>query len=203
MPDPVRRVFPAPPKPRGRLPLVGHAVQLSRDVLGSFDRWADEVGDIYRIDVPGQNMWIVNRPEEIERLLVHGEHAGKGGLELRHAHLAFGNGLLTNEGESWKKQRRMMQPAFHKERVATYGQRMVELTERTISTWPPGGVRDVHAEAMALTLKIATDTLFGDDEVPTVDVGKSVAAGSQRFDGLNAVLPSWVIPGVHARYRKA
>jgi cytochrome P450 len=180
------------------LPVLGHTLPIGRDVFGALERWAEEVGDLYRLDIPGRNTLVVNRPDEIERVLVHGQYfiRPKG---LRRAHALFGNGLFTSDGELWKKQRRMMQPAFHKERVAAYGGRMVDLTEQAVSTWVPGEVRDVHKDAMALSLRIATDALFGDDEVPAREVGESLEGIMQRFDGVKALLPSW-LPFVMARY---
>jgi cytochrome P450 len=187
------------------LPLVGHVLPLGRDLLGSLDRWAEEVGDIYRVDIPSRNTWVVNRPDEIERVLVHGQYFIKD-VGLRRARALFGNGLLTSDGEVWKKQRRMMQPAFHRERVAGYGSRMVALADQAVSTWTSGEVRDVHKDAMALSLKIATDTLFGDDEVPTADVGEALEKVMRRFDGVVALLPSWlplpVIAGYHEGIRR-
>jgi len=191
-----------PPIPRGRLPILGHALQIGRDPLGTIERWTEEVGDFYRIDIPGRNTWVVNRPEEIERIFLHGQNFTKA-IDVQRASAVFGNGLVLSEGELWKKQRRMMQPAFHKERIAAYGARMVDLTEQALAAWVPGDVRDIHKDAMALTLKIATDTLFGDDEVPSTEVGESLEAVTGRFDGAMALFPGWLPFGAFARYRAA
>src|SRR4030095_4263792 len=71
-----------------------------------------------------------------------------------------GNGLLSSEGETWKRQRRLAQPAFHRQRISAYGDVMVEYTDRLISTWQEGEVRDVHRDMMRLTLEIVVKTLF-------------------------------------------
>jgi cytochrome P450 len=86
--------------------------------------------------------------------------------DVRRARLVLGDGLILSEGDFWKKQRRMMQPLFHKERIAAYGQRMVDLTEQALSSWRPGAVRDIHKDTQALTLKIVTDTVSADPVVP-------------------------------------
>jgi cytochrome P450 len=158
------------------------------------------VGDIYRLDIPGRHTWVVNRPDEIERILVHGQHFVKGG-ELYKAKALLGNGLLTSERELWKRQRRMMQPAFHRERVAAYGDRMVEITNTALAHWHPGEVRDVHKDSMALTLKIVCDTLFGDDEVPSEEVSQASDDVLRRFDGVIALLPEWLPFRRFTRYR--
>jgi cytochrome P450 len=187
--------------PGGRLPLIGHLLPLGRDILGCLDRWARELGDLYRVDAPGRRMWVVARPEEIERILVHGQYFMKA-ADVDHARPVLGNGLVTSEGELWMKQRRMMQPAFHKERVAAYGQRMVAVAEQTISTWKAASTRDLHRDAGVITLQIATDTLFGDDEVSAEDVGKAVRSCLRRFDGVVALLPSWLPLPAMSRFRE-
>jgi cytochrome P450 len=78
-------------------------------------------------------------------------------------HRLIGNGLLTSEGEFWRRQRRLAQPAFHRQRVSTYGDVMVDYTERTISSWKAGETRDVHRDMMRLTLEIVAKTLFNAD----------------------------------------
>jgi cytochrome P450 len=171
-------------------------------MLGSLDRWAIEMGDVYRLGIPGRTTWVVNRPEEIERILLHPQYFTKD-IDFQRTRPAFGDGLSLSEGEAWKKQRRMMQPAFHKERVAAYGQRMVDLTDQTLSTWRPGEVRDVHRDAMTLTLHIVADSLFGDNEVSTADVQHSLELGLARFDGATALLPGWLPLPVMARFRQA
>jgi cytochrome P450 len=203
IPNASRQDRSGPPKPAGRLPLLGHAMQLRGNLLGTLESWAREVGDVYRLDVPGQDIWIVNRPEDIERIVVDSEHFTRGGSEMNHSKLAWGDSLMTSSGPLWKTQRRMMAPAFHKDRVAAHGQRMVELTEQALSRWPYGEVRSLRAEMTALTLRIITDALFGDGEVPPDEVGTALEDGMERFDGVRAVLPPWLIPRVHARYRAA
>src|SRR5215475_3059729 len=73
----------------------------------------------------------------------------------------IGNGLLTSEGEFWRRQRRLAQPAFHRERMAEYGATMLELAEAHIRDWRDGERRNVSQEMTALTLDIAVKTLFG------------------------------------------
>ena len=74
-----------------------------------------------------------------------------------------GNGLLTSEHDEWKRQRRLAQPAFHRQRINSYGDVMVDYTQRTISSWNPGEERDIHRDMMRLTLEIVVKTLFNAD----------------------------------------
>jgi len=74
-----------------------------------------------------------------------------------------GNGLLTSEGEEWQRQRRLAQPAFHRQRISGYGDVMVEYAERLIAQWHGGEERDIYRDMMRLTLEIAAKTLFNAD----------------------------------------
>src|SRR5205823_7029939 len=80
-----------------------------------------------------------------------------------------GNGLLTSQGEEWKRQRRLSQPAFHRDRIATYASTMVEYTQRLISSWQEGETRDIHRDMMRLTLEIVVRCLFSADVSNDVD----------------------------------
>ena len=82
------------------------------------------------------------------------------GDALRSNHRVFGKGLLTNEGSSWLQQRRLIQPAFHQDRIASYGRIMVAYTERMLETWQDGEVRDIHGDVMRLGLEIVAKALF-------------------------------------------
>lgn len=80
-----------------------------------------------------------------------------------------GNGLLTSEGEEWKRQRRLTSPAFHRERIANYAGTMVDYSNRLITNWQDGETRDMHREMMRLTLEIVVRCLFSADVSQDVD----------------------------------
>jgi cytochrome P450 len=84
-------------------------------------------------------------------------------LRSNFFHRLLGNGLLTSEGDFWRRQRRLAQPAFHRQRIGAYGDVMVEYTTRLMSSWREGEVRDIHREMMRLTLEIVVKTLFNAD----------------------------------------
>src|SRR5262245_2014356 len=73
----------------------------------------------------------------------------------------LGTGLLLSEGECWLRQRRLVQPGFHRQRVAAYGDIMRAYTEERLAQWKDGDTLDIHAEMMALTQAIVARTLFG------------------------------------------
>lgn len=82
---------------------------------------------------------------------------------LRANRCLLGNGLLTSEGDFWLRQRRLVQPVFHRDRIAAYGEVIVDYTERMLATWQEGETCDIHEEMKRLTLAVVTKTLFDTD----------------------------------------
>ncbi len=150
-----------PPGPKG-LPFFGVALSLRRDVLGTITRIVREYGDIAHMPLLMQSRILVSRPEWIEDLIVRQPQKFDKGPGLKDAsRRLLGEGLLTSEGELWRRQRRLAQPAFHRQRIAEYAQVMVEQATTHTRNWRDGEVRDMAEEMMALTLVIAVKTLFG------------------------------------------
>jgi cytochrome P450 len=150
-----------PPGPKG-LPFFGVALSLRRDVLGTITRIVREYGDIAHMPLLMQSRILVSRPEWIEDLIVRQPQKFDKGPGLKDAsRRLLGEGLLTSEGELWRRQRRLAQPAFHRQRIAEYAQVMVEQALAHTRDWRDGDRRDMAEEMMALTLVIAVKTLFG------------------------------------------
>lgn len=150
-----------PPGPKG-LPLFGVALSLRHDVLSVITRIAREYGDIAHVPLLLQDRILLSRPEWIEDVIVRQPQKFDKGPGLKDAsRRLLGQGLLTSEGELWRRQRRLAQPAFHKQRIAEYAQVMVEQALAHTRDWRAGEVRDMAEEMMALTLVIAVKTLFG------------------------------------------
>jgi cytochrome P450 len=150
-----------PPGPPGHL-LVGNLPEFGRDILGFLGGCACAYGDVVALRLGAWPALLVSRPDLVEEVLaVRYASFRKHTFFFRHVTAIFGNGLLTSEGDFWLRQRRLASPAFHRERVAAYGEVMAALAERHVEGWRDGERRDVHREMMALTLQIATRTLFG------------------------------------------
>jgi cytochrome P450 len=95
----------------------------------------------------------------------------------------LGEGLLTSEGEFHLRQRRLAQPAFHRDRIAAYGQSMVEYAERARSSWTDGRSLDLHNEMMRLTLAIVAKTLFSADvETEAAEIGEALTTTFEAFN---------------------
>jgi len=124
----------------------------------------------------------INHPDYVETVLVTQSAKFIKSLALRRSRRLLGNGLLTSEGEFWRRQRRLAQPAFHRQRIAAYAGTMVDATTQVIDEWRDGRTVDAHAEMMRLTLDIVCDTLFGTDIGPrAAEVGHAVTVGQQAF----------------------
>jgi cytochrome P450 len=150
-----------PPGPKG-LPLLGLALQVMRDPLETLRRLAREYGDIVCIPVLNHHRILLNHPDFIEQVcVVQQAKFHKSTLTKDVTERLLGQGLLISEGDFWRRQRRLAQPAFHRARVNEYAAAMVERAEVRMRDWHDGEVVDITTEMMAMTLDIAVRTLFG------------------------------------------
>lgn len=157
------RVTPPPPVARG-LPVVGVLPEFARDRLGFLERVAREEGDVVELRFkPVFTSYFVNDPALIEQVLVKNAANFTKDVFLQQLRVWLGMGLLTAEGDFWKRQRRLLQPSFHRERIASYARVMVDRSERAARAWRDGEVFDVHEALMKLTAEIVGETLFGSD----------------------------------------
>jgi cytochrome P450 len=150
-----------PPGPKGK-PIVGMALDLRSDPLAGMRQMARDYGDIVRFHVMMQERTLLNRADLVNQVLViqHGKFH-KSELTRRITARMLGQGLLVSEGEFWRRQRRLAQPAFHKSRTNDYASTMLEIAEAHIRDWRGGETRSISQEMTALTLDIAVRTLFG------------------------------------------
>jgi cytochrome P450 len=195
-----------PPGPRG-WPLLGHTPSFARDALGFVTSCARDHGDIVRLTMAGWPTLLLNHPDHLEYVFVkNSRNFIKYRLFWRHVTAIFGTGLLTSEGAFWQRQRRLAAPAFASQPVAGHGPAMGDLTARMLEGWSSGEVRDVHAEMMALTLRIAAKTLFSsevEDAVSEIDH----AVNDMAIEIASRVVRPFVIPDAvplpgHLRYRR-
>ena len=140
--------------------LFGNLKEFSRDRLGALSRWAEEYGDLVWARFGPRYLLFVNHPDLVEEVLVNQNRKFIKHYRLRDATRTLGQGLLVSEGEFWRGQRKLAQPAFHRERIAGYGQLMVDLTERELGAWSDGQVRDAQDDMMRLTLEIVAKRAF-------------------------------------------
>lgn len=171
--------LPLPPYAPHRLGPLGHFPAFRRDVLGFMLSCIDG-GPLVRLDVPRIRAVVTTHPDGARRILVEDvrnySKRTRGFAELRNV---LGNGLLTSEGEFWLRQRRLMQPSFHKEPLGRFAEPIVRAGEITADRWlrfaRAGVPFDVAHELMTLTLEIVARTLMGSDvSADTELVGRSM-----------------------------
>ncbi|MGH2529219.1 MAG: cytochrome P450 [Actinomycetota bacterium] len=177
----MRTVRAVPPGPR--LSRLAALRAFRRDPIGLLAR-AAACGDVSHLKLPRFPAYLLNHPDLVRDVLVTGGHHFMKGPTIQAAKLVLGKSLLTSEGEHHSRQRRMIQPIFHHDRIAGYGGPMVEHTLRTAGRWGDGHTLDVHREMARLTLSVVGTTLFGTD-VETDEaraVGDALALQLSMFD---------------------
>jgi len=168
---------------------------MQQNPLDYFTELAQKYGDVSGMRIGNFRTLFINHPDLIEDVLVNKARLYHKGRILQSNKYLFGEGLLTSEGDFWLRQRRLSQPAFHRERIAAYAATMAEYTEQMLATWRGGEERDVHEEMLNLALRIVGKTLFDADvtrdakEVgETLDVLLEIAANFGR----TVLVPLWV-----------
>ncbi len=148
-----------PPGPGGR-----NFLEYVRNPLHFFMRCARKYGDIVEMGISDKPTYLLVHPDYIEYVLVlNHRNFVKHGFFWDQWRPVFGEGLLTSEGEAWKRQRSLSQPAFHRDRINAYAKMMVDLTKKVTDNWKDGEERDLHQDMMRITSQIVVKTLFGAD----------------------------------------
>jgi len=149
-----------PPGPRA-IPFFGNTFMARRDPLRTLTEWGRKYGDVIHYRFFGFPMYILVQPQDIERVLLGNPADFVKGMTSRANPELFGNGLLTSDGEFWRRQRRLANPAFHRENILRYAAITLEEAVRMMEKWQVGDIRDVHRDMMKVTLSVALRSLFG------------------------------------------
>jgi cytochrome P450 len=169
---PVRNTRPPGPKNR---PLVGQLPVFRRDAPGFLLKTARQFGDVAYYRLGPRHIYLLNHPDYIKDVLVTRQHDFMKSHMLQRAKILLGEGLLTSEPPLHTRQRRLAQPAFHRQRLASYGQTMAEYAGRARERWHDGETLDIDQEMMRLTLAIVAKTLFNADvEAETPEIGQAL-----------------------------
>ncbi len=193
-----------PPSPSG-IPFVGHGPALARDLVGAFDAWAD-LGDIVRLHTLGQELYLVTHPDVIQRILVEDQQCFSISENQQQAFEGVeDHAMTTSSGEDWRRLRRAAHPAFTKDTIEGYRDRVVDVTARFVDAWEEDSTIDLLAEMRRLTVRILGETLFGDDLRGREDVAIAAADGvvqRSRFDRPGQLLPDWIPTPAERRFRR-
>ena len=153
-----------PPGPTAGFDLGGtdESLAFMRDC---FDRF----GDTYRVFAPARGVYdyVINHPDDVKRVMLstHRNYTKGGGMD--RVKILLGNGIMTSEGDFWRRQRRMMQPAFHRRVIDQFSQLVDEINEKFADRWAASAGRgepiNLTDDVSALTLDIVLISIFGDD----------------------------------------
>lgn len=198
-----------PPGPRsGMLRLMQAVVTGEKFDALAFSRFvSDNYGGMSYIKFGPITFYQISDPEIVHDLLVKQAANFHKAQIVRDVFKPFvGNGLIISEGDFWKRQRKLVQPAFHSKRIESYGQAMVEHTQKMLDGWRDGESRFIDREMMKLTLSIVCKTLFDADVSGEAErVGElltqTLDASNER---INAVvrLPEWVVTPRRAEQKR-
>jgi len=170
---------PYPPGPTSRLPLgLDQSVYFARRPVAWLTRAAG-YGDVARVHALGYDIYLLNHPDDVREVLVTNRRNFDKGQTLRLLKGLIGEGLLTSEGDIHLRQRRLTQPAFHRQRVAEYATTITDYARRLGARWTDGARRDIAQDMRTLSLGIVAKTVLDAD----ID-GENARLG----DALNALL---------------
>ena len=198
------------PLTRG-LPLVGSLPQLIKNPFGYLKEARNTYGDIYNLNLGVSKMLMLNSPRQMQHIFVDNvQNYRKGGAMWDAIRAMLGNGLVVSEGSFWLRQRRMMQPQFHRQRIAALSELMVSAMKEALDTWESSASGQDFNMASAfnqLTMKVVTRTLFGTglDKEEMEKVSDALAYAVDYI--LKAIafnsLPSWMPAPGRKKYQQA
>jgi cytochrome P450 len=197
---------PLPPEIKGNF-ILGVSPDFNRDILDFVTR-GRRIGDIVRARFFYVTAYFLYHPNDIEYVLSGNAKNFEKSMSL-HSNFferLVGNGLLTSEGDFWRRQRRLAQPAFHRQQISGYADVMVEYAARMISSWKEDEVRFIDRDMMRLTMEIVSKTLFNSNVAADADkVGRVIAELVKPFASqatLKWILDNRLPTPAHRRFHK-
>ncbi len=170
-----------PPGPRG-VEQVRLLVDFLRDQIGCLRRINDRYGPISAFRIGLYDTVMITEPDAIEEVLLEKSASFQKDMYTHELSMLLGEGLLTSEGDKWRRHRKLISPNLRRKHIAHYADVMVERTEQMLAGWRDGQVRSFHTDMMEVTLRIVVETLFN---LPLEDDVHQVG------EALNTVMESW------------
>ncbi len=169
---------PLPRGPRGAW-LTGNLADFTGDPLGFLERCVREHGDFVPVRFLNKRVVVVNDHAAIEEIMLtqSRKFSKMTGYQTPLVGRVFGQGLLTSDGSFWVRQRKLAQPAFHRQRVAAYAPFVVDLADEMLLAWQDGETKSIHSELSHLTARVIIKALFG--------AGMDVPPEIKEFDQLS------------------
>lgn len=155
---------------------------------------ARETGDVVRIPLPGKQIFLVTHPRDVGRVLAGNAKNYVKSFDYRILEKFLGKGLLTSEGETWRRERRTIQPLFHRQAMESLPEAVHEATEIAMARWSDTQPIDVETEMTRITLKVIALRVFGDEIAAQADRMSEGMESAQQYitDLILAVVkPFW------------
>ena len=203
-----KRAGPDVPLVPGGRRVLGHALEFRRDPLALLQR-ARPYGEVVRIRFGAVSIYLLNSPGAIRQALVGQARKLDKGLSFGRAQRLIGNGLVMSDGEHHRRQRRLMQPAFHRAEIARYLGTMREVAVPRIEAWPDGGELAFDREMRSITLTVLVRTLLSSDlrseSIDEIEGLLRVLLAELIPDGIVANIPAlaWVPTRSNRRFGTA
>lgn len=178
---------------------LGMLPQLRKNPLEFFTKMAREYGGVVRIPVPGYAIHLVTKPDPISQILLTNQRNYLKGESVDAIRPLIGNGLASSDGDFWKRQRRLMQPAFHRQRLDQLSGLMLEIGQKFMDRWEShtesGKPLELTSEMMHLTLEVIVRTMFSadiGDQLPTLSRAFETTLGVVNRQSWGYSLPKWL-----------
>jgi cytochrome P450 len=196
-----------PAGPSGSL-ILGSADEFKGDPLNFLTRCKREFGGYVPFRAGPFPFVLISEPDLIHEVLVSKSQNFIKDLAIRNNHDFFGNGLLSSEGDYWRRQRKLASPSFSPSRLEQYTTSMLDIVRERLSKWTDGQTVEIQSEMMYWTFAIAVRTLFDADLSAEGELGEALTEAqhylSERLDNLVLLmLPEWVPFPANVRLHEA
>ena len=207
---PPRNALSAAPGPKGK-PIVGSLFEAWEDPVALFTRATGQHGDVVKFRFGPFDYILLNHPDAIRHVLVENAKNYEKSRNYKGLKQLLGQGLLTSEGDYWRRQRKLSQPAFHRDKLARFAGQMAMCTRDMLTRWeadyPEGAPIDLHREMMRLTFRIVGLTLLSTDmDGDASAIGRALDVGikwANAYAETAFPMPLWVPTPDNLRMRKA
>jgi len=196
-----------PHGPKG-IPVLGSALAFMRDPLRFYQDVSRDYFGLAYARLGSVDLYIASDPALVETLLVGKHRDCVKDVITRELFPLVGNGLITNDGDSWRRQRKLSAPPFQPKHIIEYADVMVECSQRAFATYRHDEQRDFHRDIMALTLEIVGKTLLGFDpqsesERVAQAMEDAIPYFEERLFSLRGLLPRQLPSSAARRFRRA
>jgi len=203
--DSTARETPPPPTPNG-VPLLGNGLAFARDPVGAIAEWAS-LGDVVRLEIPGQTMYLVTGPRLIEQILVDDNEAFTISPAQRETFRGIeDHAVTTTTGERWERLRRALRPAFTRDAIREYAKQVVDATATYIDEWDDGERIDLYREMRRLSVDVLAAALLAVDvrgREPVVMNAADALVDRANFRRPGQLLPDWIPTPTDRRFERA